>query len=260
MGRSRTRGRRALGAPEATAAHRPLCRRRSRQRQPRYPDIAANVSAGRPTAQALIARRAYLPRAQLVEPPVHERDRRRAVTGRAATRLAEPWRTSPAANRPGHARLERERVARERPALGPLARDEQVGAGEDVAGAVEPHAHRVGPAGARRAAEAEEQRARRQRLALAVRAARRSPPTARRPRRRPRRPRCAAARRSADAPRCARRGRRTSTCRGRRRARASSRARAASARFITAWPAELPAPTTTTSSPPHCAASLRPAP
>ena len=35
---------------------------------------------------------------------------------------------------------------------------------------------------------------------------------------------------------------------------------AASPMLITACPAELPAPTTTTSSPAHCAASLRPAP
>ena len=155
---------------------------------------------------------------------MRQRHRHRALSDRPGTRLVEPWRMSPAANRPGTARLERQRIALQRPAVGPAAVVEQIGTGEDVArrGRCARRARR--PVGARLAPDAEEQRL--ARIVSVLRRRRRSSPremaavAVHRGHLR-----LAAGRRSADAPRSGRPGRPTSTFRACRRARPSSRAR-----------------------------------
>ena len=101
---------------------------------------------------------------QFFEPAVGKGDGHRAVPHRAGHALDRAGAHVAGREHAGHARLERERVALQRPGLRQRAADPQVRAGEDEAARVERHARRAGPAGARHAAEAEEERARRQLL------------------------------------------------------------------------------------------------
>ena len=147
----------------------------------------------------------------------------------------------------GPARLQRQGVALERPAVGPARRRRAGRAGEDEAGGVDARRRSGGPAGARKAADAEEER-RRRRSASPSGVGDRDGGEPTVVRVQPRQPALQPHLDERVAPRCGRRGRPTSTCRA-VAADEHRHPRAGVAEVETACPAELPAPTTTTGSP-----------
>ncbi len=177
-----------------------------------------------------------------------------------ATRLTLPPRTSPTANTPGQARLEQVRRPRERPLRRGQVLGRQVRPGLDEALRVERDAA-VEPAACWAPRRSSRRRAGCRGVSALAASGCRASARARGARRlRAPRSRCACAARSRDSPRCGGSG--SATCVSARPAERTSMCtrRAVCARNTAAWPAELPPPTTMTSSSPHSCASTNVAP